>query len=101
VAWSLRRESRRTAFTSGSATGEARPRRRCWSAIAAAQRVGAQPCRGGTEKAVCGWPPNLQGKFRRSDWSSLAVVCPAFQRGATAAGPDGCPQVGASSASRV
>jgi hypothetical protein len=32
---------------------------------------------------------------------SLAVVCPAFQRGATAAGPDGCPRARASSVSRV
>src|SRR5438874_10284345 len=44
--------------------------------------------------SVCGWPPVLQEEFGVEQWWSPAVVCPAFRRGAAAAGPDGCPRAG-------
>jgi len=47
-------------------------------------RSGCAVC---TNVSVCGWPPRLQEKSMLKLRRSLAVVCPAFSRGTSAAGP--------------
>jgi hypothetical protein len=32
---------------------------------------------------MCGWPPTCKSFFSRDEQWSLAVMCPAFQRGLT------------------